>query len=103
MLALMEFIKKEGKNKTIILIPKNKYTEFVEMKLNQMQFKNYKIFKYSSDPRILTGEIEKITNYTKRKNNLEKRRKVSNKFEAIERDHDLRRWKKIKSRYNRGK
>tara|TARA_R110002110_G_scaffold62595_4_gene174494 strand:- start:140 stop:901 length:762 start_codon:yes stop_codon:yes gene_type:complete len=32
-----------------------------------------------------------------------KRRKVSNKFEALERDHDLRRWKNIKSRYRRGR
>ena len=76
MLALMEFIKKEGKNKTIILIPKNKYTEFVEMKLNQMQFKNYKIFKYSSDPKILTGEIEILTNYSQRKKNLALRKKL---------------------------
>ena len=32
--------------------------------------KNYKIFKYSSDPKVLTGEIEVLTNYAQRKKNL---------------------------------
>ena len=41
-----------------------------------MKLKNYKIFKYSSDPRVLTGEIEKLTNYSQRKKNLEKRKKI---------------------------
>ena len=59
--ALMKFIKKRKKNKTIILIPKNNYTSFVEKKLNNFDLKNYKIFKYSSDPKVLTGEIEILT------------------------------------------
>ena len=99
MLALMEFIKKEGKNKTIILIPKNKYTEFVEMKLNQMQFKNYKIFKYSSDPKILTGEIEILTNYSQRKKNLVLRKKL---YEDQEDPQSKRELNKLEQKYTIG-
>ena len=35
---------------------------------------NIQIFKYDSDPRILTGEIEKLTKYSQRKKNLETRK-----------------------------
>ena len=52
MLALMKFIKKKKRNKTIILIPKNQYTDMIERKINTLKFKNYKIFKYSSDPKF---------------------------------------------------
>ena len=31
------------------------------------------MFKYSEDPKVLTGQIEKLTNYKKRKINLESR------------------------------
>jgi hypothetical protein len=76
-LALDKFIKKEKKKKrTIILLPENNYTELIEKKLNKLNLKNYKIFKYSSDPKILTGEIEILTNYSQRKRNLEFRKKM---------------------------
>ncbi|MDC0418522.1 ABC transporter substrate-binding protein [Pelagibacteraceae bacterium] len=79
MRAIEQFLIKEKKNKTIILYPKNKYEEFIDKKIKSLKLKNFKIFKYNPDPRILTGEIEKITNYTKRKNNLEKRKKILKK------------------------
>jgi len=76
-LALDKFIKKEKKKKrTVILLPKNNYTELIEKKLNKLNLKNYKIFKYSSDPKVLTGEIEILTNYSQRKRNLEFRKKM---------------------------
>ena len=76
LLALTKFIKKQGKNKTVILIPKNQYTNLIESKLSKLEFKNYKIFKYSPDPKILTGEIEILTNYSQRKKKLNLRKKV---------------------------
>ena len=76
MTALIMFLKKKNKNKTVILLPKNKYTSLIENKLKNLQLKNYKIFKYSPDPKILTGEIEILTNYNQRKKNLELRKKT---------------------------
>ena len=66
-LALEKFIKKQKKNKTVILLPKNNYTNLIEKKINKLNLNNYKIFKYSPDPKILTGEIEVLTNYSQRK------------------------------------
>ena len=71
--AIERLLIKEKKIKTVILYPKNKYEQFIDKKIKLMKLKNYKIFKYSSDPRILTGEIEKLTNYNQRKKNLETR------------------------------
>ena len=76
LLALKKFLKKKKKNKTIIMFPKNEYTLLIEEKLKNIDFKNAKIFKYNPDPQVLTGEIEKLTNYTQRKRNLELRKKM---------------------------
>ena len=54
----------------------NQYTNFIEKKIKNIKLKNHKIFRYSSDPKILTGEIQKLTNYSQRKNNLESRKKI---------------------------
>ena len=44
-----------------------------------MILKPFKIFKYSPDPKILTGEIETLTNYSQRKKNLELRKMFEDK------------------------
>ena len=74
--TIKEFLLKQKKNKTLILYPKNNYEKFIDKKIKSLKFKNFKIFKYSTDPRILTGEIEKLTNYNQRKKNLEIRKKI---------------------------
>ena len=99
MKALMKFIKKQRKNKTIILIPKNNYTSFVEKKLDNFDLKNYKIFKYSSDPKILTGEIEILTNYTQRKKNLENRKKM---FEDKDDEQSKKQLERLEQKYTLG-
>ena len=97
-LALSNFIKKQ-KNKTVILIPKNQYTELIENKLKILNLKNYKIFKYSPDPEILTGEIEVLTNYSQRKRNLELRKKM---FEDKEDEQSKRALEKLEQKYTLG-
>jgi len=79
--AIEKLLIKEKKNKTVILYPKNEYEEFIDKKIRLLKLKNYKIFKYNSDPRILTGEIEKLTNYDQRKKNLEIRKKILEKID----------------------
>ena len=58
------------------MYPKNEYESFIDKKISISKFKNFKIFKYNPDPKILTGEIEKLTNYSQRKKNLEIRKKI---------------------------
>ena len=58
------------------MYPKNNYENLIDKKIKSSNLKNYKIFKYSPDPKILTGEIEKLTNYQQRKRNLEFTKKI---------------------------
>ena len=99
MFALMKFIKKQKKNKTVIFIPKNQYANFIENKLNKLDLKNYKIFRYSPDPKVLTGEIEILTNYSQRKRNLENRKKM---FEDKEDEQSKRQLEKLEQKYTLG-
>jgi hypothetical protein len=77
--AIEKLLRKEKKKKTIILYPKNEYEKFIDKKIKSIKLKNYRIFKYNPDPRVLTGEIEKLTNYKQRKRNLEARIKTLKK------------------------
>jgi len=81
----LETIKKFQKlnkiNKTILLIPKENYKEEIEKAIKQSKIKIKEVFYYDSDPTKLTKQIEKITKYYQRKQNLEdeiKRLKKSN-------------------------
>ena len=58
MIALTKFIKKQKKNKTVILIPKNDYTFLIEKKLDKLNLKDYKIFRYNPDPKFSLGKLK---------------------------------------------
>ena len=77
--SIEQLLLKEKKKKTVIFYPKNKYEKFIDKKIKLMKLKNYKVFKYNPDPRVLTGEIEKLTNYNQRKKSLEKRKNILEK------------------------
>ena len=77
--AIKQLLLKEKKKKTVILYPKNGYEKFIDEKIKLTKLKNYRVFKYNSDPRVLTGEIENLTNYKKRKKNLEIRKNILKK------------------------
>ena len=89
LIALSNFIKKQKKKKTIIMYPENNYAEMVEKKLESLNLKNVKKFKYSSNPEILTGEIEILTNYSQRKKNLELRKKMFEDKEDVQSKKDF--------------
>mgnify|MGYP001298951930 CR=1 FL=1 len=97
--ALEKFIKKKKKNKTIIMYPKNEYSIFIDKKLKNLKLKNYKIFKYDPDPRVLTGEIEKLTNYNARKRNLEVKK---NELKKKEDEKSKRKLAKLEQIYTLG-
>ena len=99
MMALVKFIKQQKKNKTVILIPKNNYTSLIEKKLDKLNLKEYKIFKYSPDPKILTGEIEILTNYSQRKKNLKLRKKI---FEDKDDEQSKRQLEILEQKYTLG-
>ena len=77
--AIEQLLIKEKRKKTIILYPKNEYEEFIDEKIKLISLKDYKVFKYNPDLQTITGEIEKLTNYNQRKNNLETRKNALKK------------------------
>ena len=99
MASLIKFLKKQKKNKTVILLPKNQYTDLIEKKIKTLDIKDYKIFKYSADPKILTGEIEVLTNYTQRKKRLENRKKL---FQDKEDEQSKKALERLEQRYTLG-
>ena len=96
LLVLIDFIKKQKKNKTVIMFPKNKYSKLIEEKLNNLELKNSRIFKYSSNQEVLTGEIEILTNYSQRKKSLELRKKM---FEDKEDEQSARELERLEQLY----
>ena len=82
------------------MFPKNQYEELIEKKLKKVDFSNIRVFKYNSDPQVLTGEIEKLTNYAQRKKNLELRKKM---FEDKEDDQSVKELEKLEQLYTLGK
>ena len=98
--SITNFIKSKNKNKTLIIYPKNKYSEYVKERLKILNIKSYKTFQYNPDPKILTSEIEKLTNYDQRKNNLKIRKKILEKQEDEKSKNEL---KKLDQIYTLGK
>ena len=80
--TISKFQKINEIEKTIILIPKVNYKEEIEKAIQQSKIKVNKVHYYESDPTKLTNQIEEITKYFERKQNLEneiKRLEKSNK------------------------
>ena len=74
--SITNFLDKNKKTKTVIMFPDDEYAQYIENKLLEMNIKSFKIFKYNTDPKLITSDIEKLTNYSQRKRNLENRKKV---------------------------
>ena len=99
LLAIKKFIDKQNKKKTVILYPDDNKSNHIEKKIKQLGFKNSKIFRYSNDSEILTGQIEKLTNYKQRKINLESRVKILEKSELPK---DKRELEQLNQKYTLG-
>ena len=96
--TLINFIKKQKKNKTVIMFPDNEYKDFIEKKIKNINL-NYKKFIYSPNPQVLTGEIENLTNYSQRKKNLRLRKKI---FEDKEDEQSIKELEKLEQLYTLG-
>ena len=98
--SIENFVKKKRRKKTIIMYPKNKYTSLIDSKINNINIQNKKIFRYSSDPKILTSDIEKLTNYKQRKKNLISRVKM---LEGKDDEASKLELKRLEQKYTIGK
>tara|TARA_A100001011_G_scaffold88052_1_gene92484 strand:- start:1742 stop:2890 length:1149 start_codon:yes stop_codon:yes gene_type:complete len=55
---------------SIFLIPKSQFKNEIEQAINKTKIKHKKVFYYDREPTKLTKQIENLTNYQVRKNNL---------------------------------
>ena len=68
--SIKKFLEKSEKKKTIFLIPNLNYDLEIKKGIKESKIKFFKQYNYDIDPTKLTKQIEKITNYGIRKQNL---------------------------------
>ncbi len=92
--TIKKFQKLNDLKKTIFLIPKEKYKEEIETAIKQSKINNAKVHYYDSDPTKLTKQIEKITRYSIRKQNVKDEIKRLEKSDEANKDKKIENLKK---------
>ena len=97
--TIKKFIELNDIKKTILLTPKLDYEVEIKKAVKQSNIKIYKHFIYDTEPTKLTAQIEKITNYKVRKQNLLDEIKRVENSDLIDKEKQL---EKLKKRYTIG-
>ena len=88
--TISKFQKDKEIKKTIFLIPNKSYKNEIEKAIKRSKLKTFKVHYYDSDPTKLTKQIEKITKYSQRKQN------IKDEISRLENSDDPNKEKKIK-------
>ena len=88
--TIKKFLKKNNIEKTIFLTPIRDYEFEVKSGIKNSKIKIYKDYEYNTEPTKLTKQIEEITNYRVRKQNL------NEEIKRIKNSNDPNKEKKIK-------
>ena len=89
--AIKKFQKSKNLERTIFLIPNSNFKIEIEKALSKTKIKLKDKFLYDTDPTLLTAQIEKITRYPQRKQNL------LDEIERVENSMDTNKEKKIEN------
>ena len=68
--TIKKFLKKENLERSLFLIPNTSFKNEIELAIKKTKLNLKNKFIYDTDPTILTDQIEKITRYPQRKQNL---------------------------------
>ena len=68
--TIKKFLKKENLERSLFLIPDTSFKNEIELAIKKTKLNLKNKFVYDTDPTILTDQIEKITRYPQRKQNL---------------------------------
>jgi len=68
--TIKKFNKSKNLSKSIILIPRSQFKKEIEEAINKTKIKYKEVFYYDREPTKLTKQIEELTRYQIRKNNL---------------------------------
>jgi len=97
--TIKKFLELNEIKKTIILTPKLDYQLEVKKAVDQSKIKVSKHYFYDTDPTKLTKQIEKITNYKIRKQNLADEKKRVENSTLLDKEKQL---KKLEKKYTIG-
>ncbi len=89
--TIKKFLKLNEIKKTILLIPDLSYDSEIKKGINNSKLKFFKEYYYNIEPTKLTKQIEEITNYEKRKQNL------LDEISRVENSDDIDKEKKIEN------
>ena len=87
-------------SKTLLLSPKLEFIYQSESVAKKDALKFYRTYSYDTNPKKITGEIEKITKYRERKKDLERRIKILEKSDLYKDKNEL---KKLEQMHTLGK
>ncbi len=98
--ALKKYFDKIKVSKTLLLSPKSDFIYQSKSVAEKDVLKFYRTYSYNTDPKKITGEIEKITKYRERKKDLERRIKILEKSDLYKDKNEL---KKLEQMHTLGK
>ena len=98
--ALKKYFNNIEISKTLLLSPKSEYIYQSESVATKDILKFYRTYSYDANPKKITGEIQKITRYRERKNDLERRIKILEKSDLYKHKQEL---KKLEQMHTLGK
>jgi len=90
-LAIKKLQEKFGLERSIFLIPDNDHKIEIDQAISKTKIKLKDTFYYSTDPTVLTSQIEKLTRYNQRKRNLK------DEIKRLENSNELNKEKKIEN------
>ena len=97
--TIKKFIESKEIKKTILLTPKLNYEDEIKKAIQLSKIKISKHYFYDTEPTKLTAQIEKITNYKVRKQNLEDEIKRVTNSDLIDKEKQL---EKLNKKYTIG-
>ena len=98
--AIKKFLESNDFKKTIFLTPKFDFETEVKKSIKESKIKISKHYIYDKEPTKLTAQIEKITNYKIRKQNLADEVKRVENSDLVDKEQQL---KKLEKKYTLGK
>ena len=98
--ALKKYFNEIKISKTLLLYPNSEFVYQSKYVTEKDVLKFYRIYPYDTNPKIITGEIEKITKYRERKKDLERRIKILEKSDLYKDKNEL---KKLEQMHTLGK
>ncbi len=97
--TIKKFIEQNDIKKTIILTPRLEYEEEIKKAIRKSKIKISKQYTYDTEPTQLTSQIEKITNYKIRKQNLKDEIKRVENSDLVDKEKQL---EKLNKKYTIG-